>query len=138
MKKLLLLACTIAFTVGCSSNDDNSYNNSNNNTNITPPAWIQGTWLMEGSQNFGYKFYSNDICQTQLTLDTCMKEYINLYQGTQIITNVTQQISNTEYKCVVTVSSASNNFHFQKISANVIKDINMSNLYGHDVLLIKR
>lgn len=138
MKKLLLFACTIAFTVACSSNDDNSSNNSNNNANITPPAWIQGTWLMEGSQNFGYKFYSNDICQTQLTSDVCMKETINLYQGYQAVTNVTQQISDTEYKCIITISGQKVNYHFQKISATTIKDVNMSNSSGRDVLFIKQ
>lgn len=67
-----------------------------------------------------------------------MKEYINVYKGTQVPTKVTQEISDTEYKCSITVASSTNNFHFQKVSSNTIKDVNMSNSTGTTVLLKKK
>ena len=136
MKKLLLFA-SIVLTLSCSS-DDNSSSSNNSSSKITPPAWIQGTWVMEDVATYGYKFYTDDLCQIISSHENCMKEYINLYQGTNVVTNVSQQISDTEYKCSITVSAITNNFHFQKISPNVIKDVNMSNSAGRDVLFIKQ
>lgn len=128
MKKLLLLACTIAFTVGCSSNDDNSSNNSNNNTSITPPAWIQGTWAEETiyydtGSIFGFKFTSNDVCVVSPVQENCFKYLIDMSPET---VQVEQSISDTEYKVVMkTIAQTSTIAHIRKISANKIVDISI-------------
>src|SRR5690554_2020023 len=143
MKKLLLIASSVLLTLSCGTSDDSSSNNSNNNSSskITPPTWIQGTYyqVFEGSERkqFGYKFYSNDLCVLQYTHENCMQGSIDIYQGTNAYTNVEQSITDTEYKCTITIQSQKLNYHFQKVSDNTIKDVNMSNSSGTTVLLKK-
>src|SRR5690554_5897750 len=124
MKKLLLIASSVLLTLSCSSSDDDSSNNSNNNSSkITPPAWILGVWNREDVPNMGYIFYSDDLCNFIGGSQYCQKEYVNLYQGTDVVTNVVQSISDTEYKCTVTISMQTSNYHFQKIDGNTIRVI---------------
>lgn len=123
MKKLLLVANLVLLTLSCSSSDDNSSNNSNINSKITPPAWIQGSWEREDVPNMGYTFYKDDLCNFIGGGQYCKKEYINLYQGTGVLINVTQDISDTNYKCSITVALETSNYHFQKIDTNTIRVI---------------
>lgn len=132
------MASAIVLTLSCSS-DDNSSNNANNNSSkITPPAWIQGTWKpVETPSGLSYRFSNNNLCQVNVASEVCMKEYIELYENAsgQVYTNVEQRISDSEYYCKITVASASNIYHFEKISNNTIKDVIMSNSVGSTVLL---
>lgn len=139
MKKLLLVANLVLLTLSCSSSDDNSSNNTNNNSKITPPAWIQGIWkYAEIPQTYSYKLTNNNICMVVASSENCMKEYIELYQGTNATTNVEQRISDTEYYCKITVASASNIYHFVKVSNNTVKDVIMSNTVGSTVTLTRQ
>ena len=119
MKKLFALFLVV-FTLGaCSSSDDG---NNSSNSQITPPSWIQGTWV-DGS--IGYRFTHDDICILigGGMSGSCMKENINIAYGTQIVTKVNQQISDTEYKCVITIGPIVHDFHFQKVSSYSIKNL---------------
>lgn len=140
MKKLLVMASAILLTLSCSSSDDNS-SNKNNSAKITPPAWIQGTWEpVETPSGLSYRFTNNNLCQVNIASEVCMKEYIELYENAsgQVYTNVEQRISDSEYYCKITVASASNIYHFEKISNNTIKDVIMSNAVGSTVTLKKQ
>jgi len=135
MKKLLLFACTIAFTVACSSNDDNSSNNSNNNANITPPAWIQGTWKREGvSANVGYRFTHNDFCQLSSIQDYCWKSAVEnanaMSPSEQYKLTIKQEISNDRYLIVMDNSGIQNlKLEFKKKSDT---EIIWTNAPGYD------
>lgn len=124
MKKLFALFLVVFTLSACSSSDDG---NNSSNSQITPPAWIQGTWYHENG-GIGYRFTHDDICQLSGggISGNCMKENMNLYHGTQVVTKVDQQISDTEYKCVITIGPQVLDFHFRKVSPNSIKDVNAS------------
>ncbi|WCM42944.1 hypothetical protein MG290_04500 [Flavobacterium sp. CBA20B-1] len=123
MKKLLLMASSVLLTLSCGTSDDSSSNNSNNNSSskITPPAWIQGTWVREDVSSIGYTLSSDDICNFVSGTTFCQKEYINLYKDKDVAINVAQSISDTEYKCSITVSMQTATYHFQKLSPTTIK-----------------
>lgn len=133
----MFLTSTVLLTLSCSSSDDNS--SENNTSKITPPTWIQGSWKYEESHYpYSYRLTSNNICQVTAASENCMKEYIELYQGTNVTTNVEQKITDSEYYCKVSVQGTSNIYHFQKVSNNTIKDVAMSDLTGSTVLLKKQ
>jgi len=62
MKKTTLFLALIfsVILISCSSDSDN---NSSSSIQINPPAWIQGTWLLEISPGVdaGWRFTSNDF-----------------------------------------------------------------------------
>lgn len=112
MKKILLLSLLFIGLISCSSSDDGNKANQ-----ITPPSWIQGTWLLEGSPvSSGYKFSSNDFCLIALTSATCHKDTLELYEGSEITTNVTQEISDSNYSIEVTIGSSIQTYNFEKVS----------------------
>lgn len=123
MKKIFGLILLIALSISsCSSDDDNS---GNNNSSINPPNWIQGTWLLENSTvNSGFKFTTDDLCLISLTTQTCNKETLELYDGTQIYTNVEEEITNDYYSVEITISSSVNTYQFEKVSNTKIKWLN--------------
>src|SRR5690606_27525829 len=116
MKKLLLMASLLVLSVSCADIVDAEIptNNSNNNSSkITPPAWIQGTWVeKEAFDEIGYKigfiFKSDDICMLNTSHEACWKETIdhtNSVPNYPYPVNVDQKISDTEYKCSITLAS---------------------------------
>lgn len=131
------MASAIVLTVSCSSSDDNSSNNSNNNSSkITPPTWIQGTWVDKETYDLtgykvGYIFRTDDVCMLSVANETCWKEAIilqNSNPGAPQIT-VNQKISDTEYKCSITTISQTIYLNFQKNSSNTIKNIDNGAIY---------
>lgn len=123
MKKIvLILSAVLAF--GCSGSDDS--NNVNPNVvSINPPAWIQGTWLLEGSSvQSGFKFTSDDVCINSLGMYACNKESLEMYHDTQVNVDVNEEISDTEYSVEITIGSNTTAFEFKKVSATQIKWIN--------------
>lgn len=138
MKKLLFMASTVMLTLSCSSSDDSSANNSNNNSSskITPPAWIQGTWVDKDTYDevgykIGFVFKSNDICMLNISHETCWKESVDLHNNTPNAPKATvnQNISDTEYKCSITLASQTIYYNFQKINSNTIKNIDNGAIY---------
>lgn len=68
MKKLILLFITILLS-SCSNNEE--IDSSSKSTNINPPSWIQGYWLMEVSAGEvtdlqGVKATKDDFYLTQI------------------------------------------------------------------------
>ena len=119
MKKILFLSIvTILFS--CSSDDDKN----NNKNQITPPAWIQGTW--DNSNGVAYKFKSNDFCTMILNFENCTAATIELSSTGGFTTNVEQTITDTEYKLSYTVANSTVTYRFIKISATKIKDVSVS------------
>lgn len=124
MKKSISILVLVLILFSCSdSNSDNP--TSSNNRTFHPPSWIQGRWIYNSAvMNVGYKFATNDVCQVLGSIDNCFKASIDLYNGTQVITAVNEEIiSNTEYKLSYTIQSTTFYFHFVKVSATKIKEV---------------
>ena len=117
MKKILFLSL-VAILFSCSSEDDNNKNQ------ITPPAWIQGTWGY--SDSLAYKFKSNDFCNMILNIEYCTAETIELSSKAGFTTNVEQTITDAEYKLSYTSANTTVTYRFIKISATKIKDVSIS------------
>lgn len=107
MKKLLLMASAMVFTLSCSSSDDSSSNNSNtalNQEEIRPPQWLHGEWLRVESQNqatdLGYKITYSDVCNIY-NFDTddkyCVYEFIKQLNQGNYISKVVQKSTNDSY-----------------------------------------
>ena len=127
MKKLLYLFLTLLI-VACSSSDDsnNSNNNSNNASLITPPAWIQGVWLLEDYPiELGFEFRTDDICQISGSSSIyCYKEQTEAFEDAGAFTNVEQVITSTFYSVEITWISNTYVFDgFEKISDTQISYI---------------
>lgn len=138
MKKLLLMTGAVFIVFSCSSSDDNSSDNNNNNSaKITPPTWIQGTWVdKETYDEVGYKigfiFKKNDICIINIANETCWKEVIDQSNNTPNYpypVNVEQKTSDIEYKCSITHASQTVYYNFEKVSSNTIKNIDNGAIY---------
>lgn len=134
------MAGSVLLILSCGTSDEDNSTSNNNSSKITPPAWIQGTWrYVDIPQTYSYRLTDNNICMVVQGSENCMKEYIELYENASVdvYTNVEQRISDTEYYCKITVSTASNIYHFQKLSDNTIKDVIMTNSVGSTVTLKK-
>lgn len=138
MKKLLLMASLLVLSVSCADIVDAEIptNNSTNNSKITPPAWIQGTWVDKETYDLtgykmGYIFRTDDVCMLNVSHETCWKESIDLHNNTPNAPKATvnQNISDTEYKCSITLASQTIHYNFQKVSSNTIKNIDNGTIY---------
>lgn len=115
---------TAFLMLSCSGSDDN------NNVNpivasLNPPAWLQGTWLLEGSSvQSGFRFTSEDVCINSLGMYACNKESLEMYQDTEVHTDVNEEISDTEYSVEITIGSNTTAFEFKKVSVTQIKWVN--------------
>jgi hypothetical protein len=58
----ILMAILAIAVMGCKKdkNDDNGGGGTTKGV-LSPPAWIQGTWGLEGFSNYDFKFTSDDI-----------------------------------------------------------------------------
>ena len=120
MKKLLLLCALLIFS--CSSSDDSDSSNSNGNS-FNPPNWIQGVWMEQPADVFGYEFRADDICNIVGNQASCLKSIIELYEDVpNVQTNVYEEISNTRYYVVFSYLTLENTYEFEKISENEISN----------------
>ncbi len=129
MKKLLLVLISTVFLFGCSSSDGDS----GSNTSFNPPSWIQGRWLVE-SGGFGYRFTNNDVMSVILTTEFSFGEQIKSVNNVGANTSINEEIkTSTEYKFSYTLQSATQYYHFIKVSNTKFKDVlndpNGYNLY---------
>lgn len=124
MRKIFGLIFTIGFLcISCSSSDDD--NSGNNGSEINPPNWIQGTWLLEEpNPNSGYKFTNDDFCLINLTQQTCFKESINLTNNSGGATNVNEEITDNSYSIEITLGTQIVTYEFKKVSNTEIEWIN--------------
>ncbi len=126
MKKILLISLTFLF-LSCSSSSDDNANNSNNQ--ITPPSWIQGTWLQTIATDPLitqplFRFKPNDFCVLSSSLEICNAQ--NIQQASQVgaTTNVQQTITDNEYTISITIQSQTTTTSFIKISNTKIEYVN--------------
>lgn len=122
MKKIILTL--IAFTLmGCSSESDNVSSNSI----ISPPAWIQGVWLQDngngGVANNGYQFTTDDFILKGL-VDYSFKNQINTNLSVGANSTVVETKTDNTYNISITLSTATSNYNFVKISSTKIEWVN--------------
>lgn len=122
MKKIILTL--IAFTLmGCSSESDNVSSNSI----ISPPAWIQGVWLQDNGNgavaNNGYQFTTDDFILKGL-VDYSFKNQINTNLSVGANSTVVETKTDNIYNISITLSTATSNYNFVKISSTKIEWVN--------------
>lgn len=121
MKKLILLL-SVLLIFACSSDSD-SDNRPTNGNPFNPPNWIQGVWMKQSADIFGYEFRTDDICTITGSQATCNKAIIELYEDVPSVqTNVYEEISNTRYYVVFSYLTLENTYEFEKISENEISN----------------
>lgn len=113
MKNLLYLVVLVLGVFSCSPNDENS------SSDINPPVWIHGSWLVEGTVtgSTGFKFTSNDVVMLQNFLDTSQRTLINRSRelGQEVL--VKENISKDLYSLRLEFQNGQTvNFDFTKIS----------------------
>lgn len=129
MKKNLLISLTFLFLSCSSSSDDNSSNSSNQ---ITPPSWIQGTWLQTLSTNPlitqpSFRFKPNDFCIITSNLEICQAQSIQQSPQSGVSTSVEQKINDNEYRLSITTQGLTTTYRFIKISNAKIEYVNPTN-----------
>ena len=129
MKKtifMLIAAVMLSCSPGSESNN-NSNNDGANSDSITPPAWIQGLWLLQGFDGIieiGYDIRSDDFCTYQPGLLGCYQEIVDMGQANNS-SNVYQEISSSRYYLQVVSMNQEYWFEFEKISDNQIAKISI-------------
>tara|TARA_B100000925_G_C21856899_1_gene408218 strand:- start:87 stop:512 length:426 start_codon:yes stop_codon:yes gene_type:complete len=124
MKKtifMLIAAVMLSCSSGSESNN-NSNNNGANSDSITPPAWIQGLWLLQGVDEIieiGYDIRNDDFCTYNSGMLGCYQEFVNMGQVNNS-SNVYQEISSSRYYLQVVSMNQEYWFEFEKISDNQI------------------
>lgn len=121
MKKILLFTLLLCF-ISCSSSDEGI----NNQSSISPPDWIQGTWLLDGTASeLGFKFTSNDFCVIVLSnLESCFNEQLDQTSNAGGTTNVSETITDNNYTIEITLISQTVTYQFEKVSSTQIEWIN--------------
>lgn len=120
MKKLLFLfVSTVLFS--CSGDDNNDSTNTDS-SDMNPPAWAQGTWLMEvGGASTGLKFTTDDVCSVVNSTTTCNKENLSTIKRGGGHVAVEETISDTKYIVNITIQSNTTTYNIEKVSATQIK-----------------
>ena len=124
---MLIATLMISCSSGSESNN-NSINDGANGDSITPPAWIQGLWLLQnldGIIEIGYDIRSDDFCTYQPGLLGCYQEIVNMGQANNS-SNVYQEISSSRYYLQVVFMNQEYWFEFEKISDNQIAKISIT------------
>lgn len=140
MKKSLIIFLTVLL-FSCSSSDDKN-ESSTSNISITPPSWIQGTWLQVLS-NSPYiaeptlRFKSDDLCLLTSSLEQCNAENLRQSARIGVLTKVEQVITDKEYKLSITIQSQTVTYHFIKINSSKIEWVYFNNGLGN-LSLIKQ
>jgi len=113
MKNWIYLFILSTVFLSCSSNNENI------SSDINPPVWIHGSWLVEGTLtgNTGFKFTSNDVVLLQNLGDTSQRTLINRSRelGQEVL--VMENISKDLYSLRLEFQNGQAvNFDFTKIS----------------------
>ncbi|KFF09855.1 hypothetical protein IW15_22065 [Chryseobacterium soli] len=117
MKNLFLTAIIAVSFVNCSGNDDDSTPQQNNPVTTQyfhPPAWIQGSWKISGSNSAYFKFSSDDFIL--VTPYTSYKAILTQTAATGQTAKVNEQISDLYYEFTITTGGSNGQYKFKKIS----------------------
>ncbi len=117
MRKLVFLLLMMLAISSCSTDNEKI------TSNLNPPSWIQGTWLVKGSTNgsVGVRFTDDDIVLIQNFLETSQKKLINQSRdlGQEVLVN--EDKSNEYYSVRLDFENGQNvNLSFTKISDSEI------------------
>lgn len=129
MRKLILFSLmTIFFSCSSDSNDEPS----SLNNQITPPSWIQGTWLQTMSTNPLitqpiFRFKSNDFCVLPSNLEICNAESIKQALQAGAKTSIQQTITDSEYTLTMTIQGQTTTYSFIRKSTTKIDYVNPTN-----------
>lgn len=129
MKKLILFSLMAIF-FSCSSDSNNEESSSNNQ--ITPPSWIQGTWIQTLATaplitQPLFRFKSNDFCLVSSNMELCNAESIKQVSQAGAKTNIQQTITDNEYTLSMTIQGQTTTYSFIKISNTKIEYVNPTN-----------
>ncbi len=130
MKKLILILTFTTFIFSC-SHTDNSNSNTNSNTSncakINPPAWIQGTWLIQSTTNYqySYKITTNDVIDLNPsgTNSNSRKGQIDFYCSANVPYTITENSTTTSYFLEINWGGIAT-YNFAKISDTMIELVN--------------
>ena len=124
MKKIFLFSI-LFLILSCSNSDDNS---SSSNSDFNPPAWIQGSWIQEGSVGTAgvvFSFSANDFCMTNIGFSKqCQQEFVNQVRqpGNANAVTVTETITATNYTTEIKYfAGQSIIYSFRKLANNKIE-----------------
>ena len=130
MKKIILLLLIIPFIVAGCSDDEGEDNNLGPDpdpepTGITPPAWLIGTWLYNGIDDYAYIVSSDNILYipyhdtTNANTNDYKKDYL---ENPLVSASIDEYINNdTNYSLAIDAYGSSWSNIFVKINKTNIK-----------------
>jgi hypothetical protein len=113
MKKLLLILMMTLSFIGCSTSNDEPLVQTNDQY-FHPPSWIQGTWVISGTNTQYFKFTSDDFIL--ISPYTSYTEVMQKAAATGQTAKVDEQISETNYTFSMTAGISYGTYIFTKIS----------------------
>jgi len=125
MKKILFTLFIGMSFIGCSNSDDDSTPQKNNPVTTQyfhPPAWIQGSWKISGTQTSFFKFTNQDFIL--ITPYTSYKTVLEQAKSAGQTAKVDETITDTDYNFIITAGASSGSYKFRKISATKIQWMN--------------
>ena len=113
MKRLSLLLIFVLL-LSCSTDNNNS---SNSSIQINPPDWIIGTWLIESTTNFGWRFESIDVIQISNIVETSLKGQVEFWLDAGEDASASDSSTNDSYRLELNFPAGQTIIHvFNKIS----------------------
>lgn len=110
MKKILLFVSAVILSASCSSDDGSNgdlppgkpADDYTYSTKITPPKWIQGTWVHKDpngniNNSVGFKFSQDDFCHFDAFVNYCWKDAIKNPNDEKFV----QEISANRYRLLI-------------------------------------
>lgn len=125
MKQLFIAVLMTVSLVSCSGNDDESTLQQNNpvqSSYFHPPAWIQGSWKISGSNSAYFKFTSDNFIL--VTPYTSWKSVLQQTASTGQLAKVNENISDLYYEFTIIAGNSGGMYKFKKISSTRIQWIN--------------
>lgn len=118
-QKTLFIALIFSIIlISCSSDSDS---NSNSSIQISPPSWIQATWLESVDPDIGWKFTSNDIISIIGGVEMSQKEQLELGANNGQDVSVNEDSSDDYYSVQLNYPAGNTvNYYFEKLSETQI------------------
>lgn len=120
--------------VGCSGRDEDKSTNQQTQY-FHPPAWIQGTWKIEGTTTPWFTFTNDDFIQDgagSMSYKNTLQQAAASGQQAKVVETITSDI----YDFDIYVGGSNGKYQFKKISATKIEWVN-GNMVGMPIYLVK-